>query len=345
MLLKLSLFLALASPVPALRTRRPGHRADESGVSLQDTRRGCGSVSLPPWSKIAKYVISAQVYRMHNSSNSTAIVTYAGLQKQSYIDGAVLLARSLVHLNLSTELWCLVHKSMANSTKRILQHAGWNIREVESWLPEHWIKRDCGYWHDAYNKVDIFRLPFKKVLYLDADTLVMGSSNDLNEILEPELQPGEIKMVKDCNGKNFNSGVMVFQPTLDAFRRVHEIMAEGQLDQPAINVAYAGNITRLPNKYNVHGYGKHNCNDTVIAHYTGQHKPAEASLTNMRRVSNGAYAHISQYALNCPDLYERYFAELEAEVDYLSPKLQELLTLPSVMRWMAGGMPKTTELQ
>uniref|UniRef100_A0A7S1RAD8 Hexosyltransferase n=1 Tax=Alexandrium catenella TaxID=2925 RepID=A0A7S1RAD8_ALECA len=285
------------------------------------------------------YLPAAQVYNVTQSSGERAIVTYAGFEKQAYIDGAVMLGRSLARLRLRAQLVCLVQRTMADASKLRLEAAGWTLQEVQPWLPEGWNKRNCGYWHDAYNKVDIFRLPFSQVLYLDADTYVFGKRSDLRPLVDQELRPEEIKMVGDVNGVSYNSGVMVFRPSLEAFRSVHSAMATGLLDQPAINKAFDGRIIELPFRYNVHGYGEHNCSDVVVAHFTGLHKPAEARSANMQLVADGTAAQ-GKFALSCANLFTDYFRDLHREAEFLSPELRGLLGRTEFGLPSAGSLRK-----
>mmetsp|Transcript_110820 Transcript_110820/g.324224 ORF Transcript_110820/g.324224 Transcript_110820/m.324224 type:complete len:359 (-) Transcript_110820:83-1159(-) len=326
-----SLLLLLAAQ-GALALRRDGPAAHADTVE-GSAATGCSGLPLPA-DAFDRHLATARLYSLPGSQGGHAIITYAGSTKQAYIDGAVMLGRSLARLDLPVELWCLVQATMAPQDRQRLEAVGWRLREVEPWLPEEWHKERCGYWHDAYNKVDIFRLPFDRVLYLDADTFVFGHGSDLLQLLNGELKPGEIKMVKDVNGHSYNSGVMVFSPDLEAFRKVQSVMATGQLDQPSINKAYDGAVAKLPFRYNVHGFGKHNCSDVVIAHFTGVHKPAEANAKNLKLIRGGAEG--LQYGLSCPNLYIEYFKELHRQYDFLSPPLKKLLSQPDFGPATAG---------
>jgi len=151
-------------------------------------------------------------------------------------------------------------------------------------------------WADAFEKLNMFRLPFGRVLYLDADTYVMNDK--LGFLLNStELSEGNIGMVPDgCHQKNaadgmYNSGVMLFRPHRGMFTKLLKAVGgvmsgalEEKPDQPIINEVYKGRVTALDRKYNcIDRTGKtaaaecaQNCKEVVVTHFTGLPKPASA---------------------------------------------------------------------
>jgi len=255
-----------------------------------------------------------------------SIITYAGKDKMAYIDGAVMLGLSLQwHVPEFARL-CLVIKSMSLKNRHLLEGAGWLLVDIEEWHPDP--VRDHfahDYWWDSYNKIDVFRVKVSKVLWLDADMYIWNDS--LRQVLEgTELPKDSIAMVEDCTAKNFNSGLMLFEPNLATFRHLRSGMSLhtgwSGLDQPLINKEYKGRITKLDAKFNAHGSAK-TCKGIVAAHYTGRNKPTLANVENLRRVSKG-YTGVP-YSLRCPKLYEEYFCAMKNARNYLSDELQAAL--------------------
>jgi len=88
---------------------------------------------------------------------------------------------------------------MSYANKQLLTDAGWNLLEVEDWHPteQHFAHN---YWWDVYNKINIFRVKTRHLmLYMDSDMYVF--SHDIKRVLERQLPPGTIAMVKDEQNK------------------------------------------------------------------------------------------------------------------------------------------------
>lgn len=252
------------------------------------------------------------------------IATYAGKDKMPYIDGAVMLGLSLQWHVPEFPRLCLVISTMAKTNKDLLSAAGWTLVEVEEWHPskDHFAN---DYWWMVYNKIDVFRVKVNKMLWMDSDMYVWDDS--LREVLEKtQLPDGNIGMVQDCTAKNFNSGLMLFKPDLEVYKRLRRGMITHHgwdgLDQPLINKEYTGKIVKLDPKFNTHGIAK-TCEGVVVAHYTGRNKPTLANVGNLRKVSMG-FKHVP-YSLRCPHLYEEYFCAMKNARNYLSRELQDAL--------------------
>jgi len=218
----------------------------------------------------------------------------------------------------------LVVRTMSYANKQLLTDAGWTLLEVDDWHPtnKHFAHN---YWWDVYNKINIFRVKTRHLmLYMDADMYVF--SHDIKRVLERQLPPGTIAMVKDEQKNNYNTGLMLFWPDVEMFRKLRRDMIEhsgwGGLDQPLINNEYRGRVVQLDGRFNAHGSSAE-CNDAVVAHYTGHFKPSFADVRNLRMVRFGY--HKAPPYLQCPVLYKAYFCELKAYSLQLSPALQAAL--------------------
>jgi len=266
-----------------------------------------------------------------------SIVSYAGKDKQAYIDGAVMLGLSLDHHVPEFPRYCMVDRSMSAENKGLLSAVGWNLLELEDWHPtgEHFAQ---GYWWDVYNKINLFRLRLPPpLLYMDADTYVLNSH--LREVLEMSLPPEKIAMVPDLNHDEYNTGLMFFYPDLGMYARLHDEMTKREgwagLDQPLINEEYEGRIVELDTKFNTHGSATPDaCERTVVAHFTGRNKPSLASQTNLMQVRTGY--HLPAPYLQCPGIYRAYYCDLTASRRHLS------LALQAALAGIETGTPCTT---
>lgn len=264
----------------------------------------------------------------------SAIVTYAGVDKQQYIDGAIMLGRALIPSFPSQHFECLVGSTMSTENKDRLRKAGWNVREVALWCPEHNVGQQ-GYWTQSFEKINAFRLPFEKVLFLDADTYIFSddAAKKILDKLKNFGQPGsipsdQILMATDINPtQGFNSGVMIFSPSEAKFNEISTLMDQGMLDQPAVNKAYEGKIQKLGHEYNRHAWDTE-CDDVIVSHFTGPDKPALADEGKLRRVKEGNIKEMIRNngaALQCPKLYQEYYQRLQKEKMYLTPELMRML--------------------
>jgi len=218
----------------------------------------------------------------------------------------------------------LIVRTMSYANKQLLTDAGWNLLEVDDWHPTN-THFAHNYWWDVYNKINIFRVKTRHLmLYMDADMYVF--CDDIKRVLERQLPPGTIAMVKDEQKNNYNTGLMLFWPDVEMFRKLRRDMIEhsgwGGLDQPLINNEYRGRIVQLDGRFNAHGSSAE-CNDAVVAHYTGHFKPSFANVRNLGKVKLGY--HKAPPYLQCPVLYKAYFCELKAHSLQLSPALQATL--------------------
>lgn len=262
-----------------------------------------------------------------------AVVTYAGIEKQSYIDGAIMLRRSFEASPKSVHFVCLVGRTMSAENKDSLKNAGWDVQEVDIWCPlitEQ--KHPLGYWSQSYEKINAFGLQFKSVLFMDADTWAV-SDDAATKLLDKLKDFGDsgksdqILMAPDVNStQGWNSGVMIFSPSEAKFNQVATIMeTNGWLDQPTINKAYEGKIQALDQEYNVHGWLRDYCDKAIVAHFTGMHKPTWADPDCVRMTREGKLSEVHNTNLKCPQLYTAFYERLKIEETYLTPSLRDLV--------------------
>jgi hypothetical protein len=193
-------------------------------------------------------------------------------------------------------------------------------------------------WREAFEKLNIFRLPFGRVLYLDADTYVMN--HNLRVLLKSTPLPdGNIGMVKDGCSDAYNSGVMLFKPDRVMFTRMLKMAAgvmsgalEQMHDQPIINEVYKGRVTEIEKKYNcLDRTGRtavaecaQSCNEVVVAHFTGLPKPATADphfLDIVRRPYSPILHCFNTNHGSC-GVWSKYYCDLEANKGSLTKRLR-----------------------
>jgi len=152
----------------------------------------------------------------------TALVTFAGQRKTEYLDAAVMLAHSLKMHAPGYPLVAIAIKGMKEEHQKQLTNAGWQLVFVENWEDEY-CQEDCNQefmkrWHDSFEKINIFRLGFGRVLFFDADTYVF-SPRVKELITKARLKKGHIARAPDGCKDEFNSGVRLFRPDVEISAR------------------------------------------------------------------------------------------------------------------------------
>jgi len=257
------------------------------------------------------------LYDIELGKDATAIVTHAGKNNQEYIDHAVMLGVSLKRHMPDYPRIALGVRGMSDEHQQVLEDAGWHVVLVADWsfsddenthgcqsakscTDDKFILQQ----KDSMERLNVFRLPIGRVLYLDADTYV--ASGELNSLLNgtgTNLAPeGNIGMVPHaCNRVRsaghgatapYSAGVMLLKPSLEKYKgmlvKVAEIMARNATsrknDEEILNEVYGSQVTALDRKYNcIDRTGKtaaaecaQNCKEVVVTHFTGLPKPASA---------------------------------------------------------------------
>jgi len=111
----------------------------------------------------------------------TAVVTFAGRGNTEHIDGAVMLGMSVQkHLPEYVRV-AMIIEGMDQNNRIRLRKAGWKLVTVPDWESEY-CGEGCdqeflGRWHDSFEKVNAFRLPFKRVLFMDSDTYIFSKKS------------------------------------------------------------------------------------------------------------------------------------------------------------------------
>jgi len=288
-------------------------------------------------------------------SQLAGIVTHAGKKGGDYMDHAIMLGRSLSERLPEIPRVAITVEGISEGNKEALRRAGWHLVQVEDWGGEHCGEKCAanflGRWADSFEKLHAFRIPFRRVLFMDADTYVFKS--ELRDVItSTSLLEGEIAMVRDmCKQKGdeeeFNSGVMLYEPSLSAFAGMLARIAERRsdldngdygniLDQRIINVEYRDRVVELPPRFNCvdAGSGGRRCHkkcldEFVVAHFTGLPKPTRADVYRLKLVRDEERTAVDEVCQGsnkgCCDRWADFFCAMKNESAYLSGRLQRML--------------------
>jgi len=284
--------------------------------------------------------------------DATAIVTHAGKNNQEYIDHAVMLGVSLKRHMPDYPRIALGVKGMSDANQAVLTEAGWHVVLVADWrFPESGIDYNfIVQQQDSMEKLNIFRLPIGRVLYLDADTYV--ASGELNSLLngtdENRVPDGGIGMVPNaCNrvrvggvSSPYSAGVMLFKPSLENYTgmlvKVAEVMAGNatrKSDEQIINEFFEKQATALDRKYNcmdpwdVQGADKcqKRCTEVVVSHFFGGPKPAIADdkFLSFVRKPSGPFEKCSAMNHGSCKVWSNFYCDLVDNLGMLTKPLQQ----------------------
>ncbi|CAK0861303.1 unnamed protein product [Prorocentrum cordatum] len=297
---------------------------------------------LPEWQQNVSRVL--EVEGIENPETKTAIVTFAGKRDLSYIDGAVMLGHSILKHVPGYPMVALVIEGMKVKNQNLLISAGWTLAIVPNWEGEY-CGADCdttflGRWHDSFEKINAFRLPFRRALFLDSDTYVFSSR--LTEMITSELPDGHIAMAKDGCKDEYNSGVMFYKPNLEVFKDMLVMVAnrrrEKILDQELVNSAYENMVVEFPREFNCvdtlgiqPGQRKacefHCSANAVVAHFTGHPKPTSAKrrlLELVRKPGSPEIACMNTNFGSCAK-WSEYYCDIRENSKNVSQDLQHAL--------------------
>ncbi|XP_058089130.1 inositol phosphorylceramide glucuronosyltransferase 1-like, partial [Magnolia sinica] len=166
-------------------------------------------------------------------SQSEAYVTL--LYGDEFLLGVRVLGKSIRETGSTKDMVVLASDGVSDYAKKLLRADGW-IVELISLLANPNQIRPKRFW-GVYTKLKIFNMTnYKKVVYLDADTIVLKNIEDL------------FKCGKFCanlkHSERMNSGVMVVEPSETIFKdmmsKVNTLPSYTGGDQGFLNSYYAG---------------------------------------------------------------------------------------------------------
>ncbi|XP_077227966.1 plant glycogenin-like starch initiation protein 6 [Tasmannia lanceolata] len=179
------------------------------------------------------FVVFAVVCTRVSGSQSEAYVTL--LYGDEFLLGVRVLGKSIRETGSKKDMVVLVSDGVSNYAKKLLAADGWIVERISLLANPNQI-RPKRFW-GVYTKLKIFNLTnYKKVVYLDADTIVIKSIEDL------------FKCGKFCanlkHSERMNSGVMVVEPSETVFKdmmsKVNTLYSYTGGDQGFLNSYYPG---------------------------------------------------------------------------------------------------------
>ncbi|KAJ1413864.1 Nucleotide-diphospho-sugar transferase [Sesbania bispinosa] len=168
-----------------------------------------------------------------SKSTDEAYVTL--LYGDEFLLGVRVLGKSIRNTRSNKDMVVLVSDGVSDYAKNLLQADGWIVEKI-SLLANPNRVRPKRFW-GVYTKLKIFNMTnYKKVVYLDADTVVVKNIDDL------------FKCGKFCanlkHSERLNSGVMVVEPSETVFndmmRKIKTTASYTGGDQGFLNSYYSG---------------------------------------------------------------------------------------------------------
>lgn len=157
------------------------------------------------------------------------------LYGDEFLLGVRVLGKSIRDTGSIKDMVVLVSDGVSDYAKRLLQADGWIVQHISLLANPNQV-RPKRFW-GVYTKLKIFNLTgYKKVVYLDADTIVVKSIEDL------------FKCSKFCanlkHSERLNSGVLVVEPSEalfnDMISKVNTLYSYTGGDQGFLNSYYSG---------------------------------------------------------------------------------------------------------
>jgi len=140
-----------------------------------------------------------------------------------------------------------------NHQKNDFEELGFKVISIEliSNPNKTTINNEFSRWIDTYTKLNVWNLlNFKKIVFLDADVIVLKNIDELFYI-------DDFGAVYECCDK-FNSGVMVLKPDFgifnDMLNKIHKLHSYDGGDQGFLNTYFTDKWIQLSFKYNAIDY-------------------------------------------------------------------------------------------
>jgi glycogenin glucosyltransferase len=232
------------------------------------------------------YTIEDHSYGKMTEGGEKAWVTLA--TNDSYALGAVVLANSLKRVNSTGKLVVMITPGVSGAMRGVLESTFDSVTEVnvldslDATNLALLTRPELGI---TFTKLHCWRLiQYEKCVFLDADTLVLQNCDELFN--REELSAAPDSGWPDC----FNSGVFVFQPSLDKYQQLLKFAVENGSfdggDQGLLNSYFSDWSTadigkHLPFTYNMVATATYSYlpayrvfgHNVKIAHFIGPSKP------------------------------------------------------------------------
>lgn len=139
------------------------------------------------------------------------------LTSDSYLPGLIALHKSLQRVASSNELIVLITDGVGSASRALIAARGIQFIEVPAIRNPTDIAIDHR-WHPTYSKLHCFGLEqFDKIVFLDADTLVVTNIDDLFQMPHMAAVSAGSMLPEYSNWTNLNSGMFVAEPSTILF--------------------------------------------------------------------------------------------------------------------------------
>jgi glycogenin len=138
------------------------------------------------------------------------------LSNDKYLDGVIVLAKSLKAVNTIYPLYCLSSSGVSKNAERYLEQNGISILKIEAQTLSNEANGDgqeFSHWNYTFDKLQVWGLTqFEKIVFLDSDMLILRNLDSLFD------KPAFAAV---CAGKSYpthkdwkelNSGIIVIDP-------------------------------------------------------------------------------------------------------------------------------------
>ncbi|XP_057424029.1 inositol phosphorylceramide glucuronosyltransferase 1-like [Lotus japonicus] len=191
---------------------------------------------MKPWLCLIILLISVESKASLGSQSQSSDVAYATLlYGDEFLLGVRVLGKSIRDTGSKQDMVVLVSDGVSDYANHLLQADGWIVEKISLLANPNQV-RPKRFW-GVYTKLKIFNMTnYKKVVYLDADTIVVKNIEEL------------FKCGKFCanlkHSERLNSGVMVVQPSAavfsDMMSKVTTLPSYTGGDQGFLNSYYSG---------------------------------------------------------------------------------------------------------
>lgn len=174
---------------------------------------------------------------MHNYSYITLCAT------DNYLYGLIALMYMWKATKSKYPFTVLVVSTVSDFTKQVLREVGYTVVEIESRMPDNYLETlqhnngdiyigqanpnlSEGGWHHTWNKFHIFnQTQFTKLLYLDADAIILKNMDHIFEFPPFSAVP-EMNCWRDnSNRMTFNAGFLLVEPNSTTYNELMQLAA------------------------------------------------------------------------------------------------------------------------
>jgi len=234
-----------------------------------------------PHSLSSKAGLSQATSQNHRTEYAYATLLYG----DEFLLGVRVLGKSIQNTGATKDMVALVSDGVSNAGIRLLEADGWIVERIEL-LANPNSKRPTRFW-GVYTKLKIFNMTeYKKVLYLDADTIVTRSIEDLFAC------QGFCANLK--HSERLNSGVMVVEPSKQLF--------DDMLSKVQSTYSYTGGDQGFLNSYYPEFPNAELFNPALTADIRKAHPKKMERLSTLYNADVGLFALANKWMVDAKEL-------------------------------------------